>query len=161
MAVRPRPTGLMRLFFKVPPLLCRLGLGGPAAGTVLLLVTRGRRSGRRRYTGLNYARDGDTVYVMSGFGERTDWVRNLVADPRVDVQIGRRRWHALATIVKDPERRARGIDLLLDTAQRQGPPKAIRPLLRRIGFDYDGEVATMDREAPGMPIVALTPSQRA
>lgn len=158
MAVRPRPTGLLRMLFQVPPLLCRLGLGGPAAGTVLLLVTRGRRSGKPRYTGLNYARDGDVVYVMSGFGERTDWIRNLVADPHVEVRIGRQRWAALAAIVSDPVRRARAIGLLMDTAQRQGPPKRLRPLLRRIGFDYDRELATMDRDAPGMPLVALTPS---
>jgi deazaflavin-dependent oxidoreductase (nitroreductase family) len=157
-AVRPRPTGLLRLLFRVPPLLCRLGLGGPAAGTVLLLVTRGRRSGKPRYTGLNYARDGETVYVISGFGERTDWIRNLVADPHVEVRIGRRRWSALATVVTDPARRTRAIALLQGTAERQGPPKRIRPLLRRVGFDYDRELAKMDRLAPGMPLVALTPS---
>ncbi len=160
MTERARPTGLLRLFYRVPTALYRLGLAGPVGRTVLLLVTRGRRSGRPRYTGLNYAKDGRAVYVMSGYGEATDWYRNLVADPLVEVRIGRRRFPARASTVTDPERRERGIALLLETAERQGPPAAIRPLLARLGFDYDRELATMDRDAPGMPLVVLEPLER-
>lgn len=157
MAERERPTGLLRLFFRLPPLFYRLGIVGPAGKTVLLLVTRGRRTGKPRYTGLNYAEDGGTVYVMSGFGMHTDWYRNLVADPRVEVRVGRRRWPAIASTVTDPKTRERGIALLLETSRRQGPPAALRPLLAKIGFDYDRELAVFDRDAPGMPLVALTP----
>ncbi len=158
MAERERPKGLLRFFFQVPPLFYRLGIVGPAGKTVLLLMTRGRRTGKPRYTGLNYAEDGDTVYVMSGFGTRTDWYRNLIANPHVEVRIGKRRWSALAATVTDAKTRERGIALLLETSRRQGPPAALRPLLAKIGFDYDSELAVFDRDAPGMPLVALRPS---
>jgi deazaflavin-dependent oxidoreductase (nitroreductase family) len=156
-AERERPKGLLRFLFRVPPLLYRLGLAGPAGRTMLLLVTRGRRSGKRRYSGLNYAEDGATVYVMSGYGPRTDWYRNLVADPRVEVRIGRRRWRAVAKTVTEPALRGHGIALLLETAQRQGPPRRLRPLFARLGLDYDAELASFDRDAANMPLVALTP----
>ncbi len=158
MAERERPKGLLRIVFQVPPLFYRLGIVGPAGKTVLLLVTRGRRTGKPRYTGLNYAEDGGTVYVMSGFGARTDWYRNLVADPRVEVRVGKRRWCAIAETVTDAKMRERGITLLLETSRRQGPPAALRPLLTKIGFDYERELATFDRDAPGMPLVALRPA---
>ncbi len=158
MADRERPAGLLRLLYKFPTVLYRAGLGAPVGRTVLLLVTRGRRTGRLRYTGLNYAEDGATVYVMSGYGAHTDWYRNLVADRRVEVRIGRRRWQAIASTVTEPAARERGIALVLGTARRQGPPRVLRPLLARLGFDYDGELALLDRDAPGMPLVALTPA---
>jgi deazaflavin-dependent oxidoreductase (nitroreductase family) len=56
----------------------------------LLLTTRGRRSGALRRTALYYGiRDGDYVLVASNGGsvEHPLWYRNLVADPRVTVQV--------------------------------------------------------------------------
>jgi deazaflavin-dependent oxidoreductase (nitroreductase family) len=57
----------------------------------LLLTTRGRRSGRLRRVALYYGRDGDRyVLVASNSGARLDplWYRNLLADPRVVLQVG-------------------------------------------------------------------------
>lgn len=55
----------------------------------LLLSTVGRRTGRTRYTPLEYkVRDG-MVHVFVARGEEADWFRNMVADPRgVRVQLG-------------------------------------------------------------------------
>lgn len=45
------------------------------------LTTRGRRSGRDRRVELWWSTDGTTVYLISGGGDRSDWVRNLLAEP--------------------------------------------------------------------------------
>jgi deazaflavin-dependent oxidoreductase (nitroreductase family) len=57
----------------------------------LLIVTRGRRSGRLRRTALYYGVDGDHyVLVASDGGAAADpnWYRNLAADPGVVIQVG-------------------------------------------------------------------------
>ena len=68
-------------------------LGGKLAGLpVLLLTTRGRKSGLQRTVPLTYFRDGDAIVVVGskgGSSRHPDWYLNLEADPAVEVQIGR------------------------------------------------------------------------
>ncbi|MER6783731.1 nitroreductase/quinone reductase family protein [Streptomyces sp. NPDC000658] len=58
-----------------------------------LLETTGRVSGLPRRTPLGGRRIGDTFWLVSEFGERSQYVRNIQADPRVRVRVGGR-WHA-------------------------------------------------------------------
>ena len=51
------------------------------------LRTRGRRSGRPHEIEIWFAADGDTLYLLSGGGDRSDWVRNLRVDPAVTVRV--------------------------------------------------------------------------
>jgi deazaflavin-dependent oxidoreductase (nitroreductase family) len=160
-ALRPaaRPGPLLRWFLRVPPFLYRLGLSGPLGPRLLILTTTGRRTGRRRTCGLNYARDGSTVYVVSGYG-MTGWYRNLLADARVEVRIGGERRTGIARPVTDRDERRRAFRALAATGSHQGPPHWLRGLLRRIGLDYDAEVRRL--EDPGLELptiaIALTPS---
>jgi deazaflavin-dependent oxidoreductase (nitroreductase family) len=69
----------------------RLGLGGfvniwpPVIGRIMVITQRGRKSGLLRRTPVNYAIvDGD-IYCTAGFGQVSDWYRNIRADPRVEV----------------------------------------------------------------------------
>jgi deazaflavin-dependent oxidoreductase (nitroreductase family) len=58
---------------------------------LLLLTTVGRRSGQPRTTPLMFHSDGEHVYVIAsnvGAPRHPDWYLNLVADPRVTVEIG-------------------------------------------------------------------------
>jgi deazaflavin-dependent oxidoreductase (nitroreductase family) len=68
----------------------RLSVTGSVA-PVLLLTTRGRRTGRDRTTPVIYLRDGDSFVVSSeDFGQqerRAAWPRNLEAHPRAKIQI--------------------------------------------------------------------------
>jgi deazaflavin-dependent oxidoreductase (nitroreductase family) len=54
------------------------------------LTTTGRVSGRPHTIEIWFVRHGRTLYLLSGGGERSDWVRNLVSDPAVTVRLGRR-----------------------------------------------------------------------
>ena len=51
------------------------------------LTTTGRRTGRPHRIEIWYATDGDTLYLLSGGGRSSDWVRNLIADPAVLVEV--------------------------------------------------------------------------
>ena len=54
------------------------------------LTTVGRVSGRPHTIEIWFALQGPTLYLLSGGGDRSDWVRNLSARPAVTVRIGRR-----------------------------------------------------------------------
>ena len=157
--MRPPPGTLLRLFLGIPPLIYRVLLRLHAADLMrrrmILLTTRGRRSGRPRTCALNYALDNGTVYVMSGFG-RTDWIRNLEADPHVEVALGEEHWSGEAHLVTDAEERCRAMRAARDQAVTQGPPGFVKPVLRRIGLDYDAEIRKLDDPGFQPPTVAIT-----
>jgi deazaflavin-dependent oxidoreductase (nitroreductase family) len=74
----------------------------------LLLRTTGRRSGATRTNGLVYARDGgDFLVVASNGGADRDpaWLHNVRADPAVEMQVGRDRQQARASVIgpSDPD----------------------------------------------------------
>ncbi|MEU9334034.1 nitroreductase/quinone reductase family protein [Streptomyces sp. NPDC048290] len=58
----------------------------------ILLETTGRVSGEPRRTPVGGRRIGDAFWLVSEFGERSQYVRNIQADPRVRVRL-RGRWH--------------------------------------------------------------------
>jgi deazaflavin-dependent oxidoreductase (nitroreductase family) len=60
--------------------------------TQTLLETTGRVSGLPRRTPVGGRRVGNSFWLVSEFGERSQYVRNIKADPRVRVRI-RGRWH--------------------------------------------------------------------
>lgn len=74
---------------------------------ILLLTTKGHRSGRLRTVPLPYFRlAGQTVVVASYGGHARDpaWLRNIRQEPQVQVQRGFRRSAARARILLDAER---------------------------------------------------------
>ena len=70
-------------------------------GRVLVLVNTGRKSGLRRLTPLNFTPSHSSVFVLAGFGDRTDWYRNVLANPAVEVWLPDDRWLAEAVDVSD------------------------------------------------------------
>ena len=84
-------------------------VGGMFEGKPLLLLTHtGAKSGTERVTPLVYARD-DEKYVLAaslgGAPNNPAWFHNLVANPKVTVEIGTEKFTATATVV--PERAER------------------------------------------------------
>jgi len=65
------------------------------------LTTRGRRTGTPRRIEIWFAAAPvhATIYLLAGGRERAGWVRNLRAEPRVQVEIGGRRFDGTARVV--------------------------------------------------------------
>ncbi|WP_086739124.1 nitroreductase family deazaflavin-dependent oxidoreductase [Streptomyces glaucescens] len=72
-----------------------------------LLETTGRVSGLPRRTPLGGRRVGDSFWLVSEFGERSQYVRNIQADPRVRVRIGGRWYSGTAHLLPDDDPVAR------------------------------------------------------
>jgi deazaflavin-dependent oxidoreductase (nitroreductase family) len=66
------------------------------------ITTTGRTSGRPHTIEIWFAIDGRRVYVLSGGGEKSDWVRNIRANPTVGLRIGGVDMLARAFVVEDP-----------------------------------------------------------
>ncbi|NUQ95392.1 MAG: nitroreductase family deazaflavin-dependent oxidoreductase [Streptomyces sp.] len=72
-----------------------------------LLETTGRTSGLPRRTPVGGRRVDDSFWLVSEFGERSQYVRNIKADPRVRVRL-RGRWHTgTAHLLPDDDTAAR------------------------------------------------------
>ncbi len=74
------------------------------------VTTRGRRTGQPHEIEIWFATDGDTLLLLAGGGDRSDWVRNLRADAAVTVRLGETTRPGRARVVEtgtDEDERAR------------------------------------------------------
>ena len=156
---RPPASGLQRLLLKSAPLVYR----GPLADLlrarcVMLLTTRGRKSGRPRTGAISFMPLDDHLVVFSGWGTTSNWYRNLQADPEVMITVGRRRTRATARVVEDPERRRQLMLQMRERSPNCGPPRPVRPLLKLSGlFDYEGDIRQAVAAGGSLPVIELFP----
>jgi deazaflavin-dependent oxidoreductase (nitroreductase family) len=82
-----------RALVRAPIWLYRARLGFVMGHRMLLLEHIGRKTGARRYAVLEVVERPapDQYVIVSGFGERSQWYRNVLAEPHVRVSVGRRR----------------------------------------------------------------------
>jgi deazaflavin-dependent oxidoreductase (nitroreductase family) len=103
---RPRlPAGWRRFLARMPIPLFRCGLGWVFGGRLLLLHHVGRVTGLDRRVVLEvveYAPDTGSWTVASGFGPKAAWYRNLRAEPKILIEVGRRR-HAVTARFLTPD----------------------------------------------------------
>ena len=147
------PHGFKRLLLRAPIWFYRLGLGWLLGKRFLLLHHLGRRSGLPRQTVLEvvkYHPDTVAYCVASGYGERSDWYRNLLKTPAARMQVGNRRMNVMAHPLT-PEQSG---EAMVDYARRY--PKAARLICRQVGCQVDGsedDYRAVGREA--IPFVEL------
>jgi deazaflavin-dependent oxidoreductase (nitroreductase family) len=74
---------------------------------VILLTTKGAKSGRPLVTPLNFSEDGDRLVVIASAGgasKHPAWYLNLLANPEVTIEHGSETFRARASTVPEPER---------------------------------------------------------
>ena len=101
-------------------------VGGMWEGTpLLLLTTRGAKSGKRRTTPMGYMPEGDRLIVFASSGgapTHPDWYHNLVAHPYVTVEVGTETFDGIAVVAADEERDrlwTKGVALYPDLGEHQ------------------------------------------
>ena len=132
-------------------LMWRLGLGWmlniwPAGfGRIMVITHTGRKSRLQRRTPLNYAEVDGEIYCTAGFGQISDWYRNIMANPAVEVWLpGRpdRWWTGVAEDISgSPQRMALLREVLIASgfaARAVGinPVKASDEALAHVCADY-------------------------
>lgn len=91
--------------------LWRLGLGSwvnlwpSVGGQIMVIVHTGRKSGLKRYAPVNYAVVDGELYCTAGFGSGSDWYRNVMANPQVEVWLPNGWWTGTVEDVSRSDRR--------------------------------------------------------
>jgi deazaflavin-dependent oxidoreductase (nitroreductase family) len=149
-----------RLFWRLiqigPRVFYALGLGPLIGRHVLLLNTIGRKTGRPRVTPLVYQQRSDVFIVASARGPSADWLRNVLANSKVRVRVGRHQFKAFAEVTIDPERIA---DYLQHQIERN--PTMFGAILRSEGFSSTPSREELVRFAPKRPMVIIYPEKDA
>jgi deazaflavin-dependent oxidoreductase (nitroreductase family) len=92
-------------------LMWRLGLGTwmslwpEGFGRYMVITHTGRKTGMRRQTPVNYSMVDGEVYCTAGFGGISDWYRNIMKNPHVEIWLPDGWWEATAEEVTDPQGR--------------------------------------------------------
>jgi len=149
-----RLHGLGRWAARLPIWLYRVHLGWLLGSRFLYLTHTGRKSGLPRHTVIEvvrYDRANRTFYVASGWGEKSDWYRNVMAHPRVTVQSGRIRQVAIAHRL-EPQQAG---DELVRYAHEH--PMAWKELASFMGYRLDGTDADIQEVGQTLPILAFRP----
>jgi deazaflavin-dependent oxidoreductase (nitroreductase family) len=140
-----RPRGFARLIYRAPIWLYRLGLGGLMGEKHVLLNHIGRKSGKPRQALVEIIRHdkwANTYIVASGLGEKSDWFQNLMAQPDITIQVGRKRMAAHAERLSLPQ----ADEILLDYSRRNA--RGMRAFSSMVGYhivDYEEGVRLLLR----------------
>lgn len=168
----PQTLEMLRRFFRrlnrAMVVMWRLGLGRllniwPAGfGRILVIEHVGRRSGTRYRTPVNYTRYGDDLYCVAAFGRKTDWYRNVIADPAVTVWLPDGRAAAMLADDSDHEKR---IDIVRRVLIDSGFAALLVGLHPRTMTDTDLDTATAEyrlmRIHVGRPATPRSPADLA
>jgi deazaflavin-dependent oxidoreductase (nitroreductase family) len=122
----------------VNPLVRAAARAGLPLPMVVILETRGRRSGKPRRIPVGKALDGDTLWIVAEHGRRSSYVRNIQADPRVRVRVGRRWRTGSGQVLLDDDWRER---------QRRMPNKVNSASVRLMGTEH--VTVRVDLDPPG------------
>jgi deazaflavin-dependent oxidoreductase (nitroreductase family) len=144
------PTGMRRALFRAPIWLYRWHLGRLLGHRFLLIEHVGRVSGKQRRAVVEVVRiKGGSITVASGFGPRSDWYLNVLASPRITVQLGSRRMAVLARPLS-PEDAGTA---MADYAGRH--PSAAAALCRYMGMTVDGSPDDFEEAGRRIHMLAL------
>ena len=78
------------------------------------LTTTGRVTGKPHEIEIWFGLNGNTLYLLSGGMDKSDWVKNLLKNPSVTVRIGKHTFQANARIVKEEQEETLARALLAD-----------------------------------------------
>jgi deazaflavin-dependent oxidoreductase (nitroreductase family) len=131
-------------------MLSRYGPKSKIAGRVLVLTTIGRKSGQPRSTPLQYEEVEGVYYVASARGVQADWYLNLIACPRVDVQVGDQSFSTIAKPMTDKRQIADFLELRL-----KRHPHFMDVMLHLEGLPWKYSRQDLEKFAERLAIVAL------
>ncbi|MDQ3911434.1 MAG: nitroreductase family deazaflavin-dependent oxidoreductase [Actinomycetota bacterium] len=105
------------------------------------LTTTGRVTGRPHTIEIWFAIDGETLYMLSGGRDRSDWVRNVQRTPEVTVHIGGERFGGRGRIVEDAEEDELARKLLIEKYERNpGSLASWRSSALPVAVDLEAEL---------------------
>lgn len=146
-----RGFSIFNKLFMVP--MFRLGfgpfIGNSITGYIMVLKTVGRKTGKVRYSPVNYAIHKGNVYCLAGWGRLTDWYRNLITSREVEIMLPAVTLFGAVEEVNDLEERRIILRKILQNAGFAGFLEGFNP------FRVTDEVLL--RKTANMPLVRIRP----
>ena len=148
-----KPGPIFKWIFKSTILFFKLGLGGLMKDYFLLITTTGRKTGKVRQTPLEHRYDeaNDRYLILSGWAGRTDWYRNVKANPDIHVQVGNRKFACHAEAASEAD-----VVKVLEATARISPDM-LKVWSRWAGEELDGSPESLQRAAKYCPSFWLKP----
>ncbi|MHA1995940.1 MAG: nitroreductase family deazaflavin-dependent oxidoreductase [Candidatus Hodarchaeales archaeon] len=102
---------------------------------IVMITTVGRKTGKTRRTPLEFHRIEGVIHITAGRGEKTDWVRNIRANPdKVRVQVGFKSFQAKVEFIDDVLEKIQYIEWLVTKLPREA----------KTGFGWDPKEDTIE-----------------
>jgi len=154
-AIATAPHGLLRFGLRLPIWLYRLHLGWLLGNRFLLLTHIGRKSGMPRQTVIEvvkHDKESNSFYVVSGWGNQSDWYQNLRKNPDIAINVGGKKLQVHTEDIP----LSQAIDILEEYTHRY--PLAFKELTRLFLKEelQPGRESSL-RLAEIMPMVAFRP----
>jgi deazaflavin-dependent oxidoreductase (nitroreductase family) len=149
-----KPQGLLRWGYRLPIAVYRAHLGWLLGHRFLLLVHQGRKTGKIRRSVLEVVHYDPVTResaVLSAYGDRADWVRNLLAHPPLKVCTGGDCYAPQYRLLDTDER------LVALRIYQRRYRRAFRAVMRFLGHPYDGSEAGLQALADSVLMVAFRP----
>lgn len=145
----------MKYIQKLHRVLYAIGLGSIVGKLILLLTTTGRKTGLKRITPLQYEEIEGKYYLGSARGLQADWVRNIQANPQVEVRVKSSEFPGQAEVVTDPCRIADFIEVRL----RRHPLMIGTIMQKAHGLPKQPSREQLEKLAEKEALVIITPMQ--
>ena len=152
--LKSKPAGALRLAFRLPIYLYHLNLGWILGHRFLLFVHLGRKSGLLRETVMEVLLHDPVTresVVLSAWGEKADWYRNIGATPALEVRTGGQRYVPKQRFLAPEDNHA----VISDYGRRH--PLAFRVFARVFGYPLEGTEAVRREFACSLRLVAFRP----
>ena len=145
----------MKHIQKLHRVLYAIGLGPLVGKIILLLTTTGRKTGLKRVTPLQYEEIDGKYYLGAARGLKADWVRNIQANPQVEVRVKSSNFHGQAEVITDPCRMADFVEVRL-----QRHPFIIGMIMQRAhGLPKQPSREQLEKLAENEALVVITPTK--
>ena len=145
---------MLRHAFRLPVYLYRLDLGWLFGHRLLMLTHRGRKSGLLRQTVLeviSYDPATGECVVVSGWGGKAQWYRNIAESPALEIKTGRERYVPSQRFLTTGE----GYAVLVSYERKH--PYALKMFARLLSRPLNGSEAALRDFAESVRLVAFRP----
>jgi len=96
-------------------------------GRIMVIKHRGRKSGKEYLTPVNYALVDGKIYCTAGFGSISDWYRNMLANPNIELWLPEGKRKARAEDVSESPNRLFLLRQVIIASGFAGPLFGINP----------------------------------
>jgi deazaflavin-dependent oxidoreductase (nitroreductase family) len=154
LGLRQQPGRLALAAMRLPRPLYHRGWGRLLGHTFLLITHQGRKTGLRRETvamALIYDPETQEAVVFSAWGPNTEWVRNLRANPALEIQIGPETYLPEQRFLSEDEAVAAATEF------RRRHPWRLRLFAAILGWGDLSTEAAVRELVRGRPFVAFRP----